>query len=54
MVVLDVSLVEISEKLHSEDRKDRNIFVWLSFSVLHCIYWTGVSVHIDLITVLTT
>ena len=35
---------EVSEKGHSEDWLDRTIFVCPSFSVLHCIYWTGVSV----------
>ena len=54
MELLDDSLAEVSEKRHSEDGYDRTIFVWPSFSVQHCMYWTDVSVRYQLTNQLAT
>ena len=42
MELLDVSLMAVSERLHSEEGQDHREFVWISFSVHLYISWTAV------------
>ena len=44
MEPLDISLMEVCEKIHSEDGQDHIVVEWLSFLVQHYMYLTSVAI----------